>query len=101
LLHRNATIICNVTAQPQAIIVWLLNGEKLNKTIRKFEIYTTTGNCNLTDHPSKCVQSSRLNIIDFVPVDSGTYSCNARNVAGDDSQAASLMYNGMSIVLLV
>jgi len=99
MLHRNATIICNFTAKPQATIVWLLNGEKLNETIGKFEMYTTIVNCNLTDHPSKCVQSSTLKIIDFVPVDSGTYSCNVHNVAGNDSQPASLMYNGMSIML--
>lgn len=100
MLHRNATITCRVTAKPLTNITWLLDGNELSDTAGRFEIHTITGNCNLIEHSSECLQSVTLNIIDFVPVDSGTYSCSASNFAGNETQSTSLMYSGMIIAVL-
>ena len=95
MLHTNATITCHVMAKPLANIKWWLNGRSLNETARKYEInFIISGNCNLTEHPGKCVASGTITIFNFVPLDSGTYSCIGHNIIGNETQSTILEYSG-------
>ena len=61
----------------------------------KFTITDSTqGDCIITNPPSDCMTTSRLDIADNVPNDSGEYVCTAINVVGNDIASASLTVNG-------
>ena len=59
------------------------------------------GNCTITDPPSECVSSSRLEILKTRAVDSGEYTCVASSVAGTDSASTSLIVNGEQNVIIL
>ena len=91
----SATFNCNATAKPQAIIQWTRNGNVLNVAMGKFTITDSTqGDCIITDPPSDCITTSRLDIADTIPNDSGEYVCIAINVVGNDMESASLTVKG-------
>ena len=91
----SATLNCAATAKPRAIIQWTRNGNVLNVTMGKFTITDSTqGDCIITNPPSDCITTSRLDIADTIPNDSGEYVCTAINVVGNDMESASLTVYG-------
>ena len=91
----SATFNCTATAKPRAIIQWTRNGNVLNVTMGKFTITDSTqGDCIITNPPSDCITTSRLDIADTIPNDSGEYVCTAINVVGYDMESASLTVKG-------
>ena len=91
----NATFNCTATAKPRAIIQWTRNGNVLNVTMGKFTITDSTqGDCIITNLPSDCMTTSRLDIADTIPNDSGEYVCTAINVVSNDMTSASLTVYG-------
>ena len=61
----------------------------------KFSITDSTqGDCIITNPPSDCITTSRLDIADTIPNDSGEYVCTAINVVGNDMASASLRVYG-------
>ena len=91
----SATFNCTATAKPRAIIQWTRNGNVLNFAMGKFTITDSTqGDCIITNPPSDCITTSRLDIADTIPNDSGEYVCTAINVVGNDMTSASLTVYG-------
>ena len=91
----SATFNCVATAKPRAIIQWTRNGNVLNVTMGKFTTTDSTqGDCIITNPPSDCITTSRLDIADTIPNDSGEYVCTAINAASYDIESASLTVNG-------
>ena len=106
-VHRNITsgevvnFTCTATGKPQAVISWLRNNNEVISSNSLSDggvpvIITSSimGNCTITDPPSQCVSSSRLQILNTRAVDSGEYTCVANNVAGMDDGTAQLIVNG-------
>ena len=91
----STTFNCTATAKPRAIIQWTRNGNVLNFAMGKFTITDSTqGDCIITNPPSDCMTTSRLDIADTIPNDSGEYVCTVINVVGNDTASPSLTVYG-------
>ena len=80
---NSVTFTCEAIGAPSPAIIWYFNGAMIND---KYIIYAT-------GVPGK-VESS-LTIINPVSSDSGTYTCHAENVVGNDNSSGILIVNGM------
>ena len=99
---------CTATGKPRAVISWLRSNNKVisNNSLSDGGVpviitNSIMGNCTITDPPSQCVSSSRLQILNTRAVDSGEYTCVATNVAGSDRTSATLIVNGNYLLDLV
>jgi len=104
LLSPEATAFnCTSIGKPRADIYWISDDKVVIKdTTDKYVLNTyIMGNCTITDPPSECVSSSRLEILKTRAVDSGEYTCVASNVAGTDSASTSLIVNGEQNVIIL
>ena len=92
---------CTATGKPRAVISWLRNNNEVisNNSLSDGGVpviitNSIMGNCTITDPPSQCVSSSRLQILNTRAVDSGVYSCFATNEAGNVTNEGNLIING-------
>ena len=98
---EDVNFTCTATGKPRAVISWLRNNNKMisNNSLSDGGVpviitNSTMGNCTITDPPSQCVSSSRLQIFNTRAVDSGEYTCVANNVAGSVDGTTKLIVNG-------
>ena len=83
---QSATFLCNATARPRPEITWWRMGSQLMEQPGVIEISISTfGEREIL---------SNLTIIMADPSDAGGYTCNATNVAGQDTAAAELTVHG-------
>ena len=105
---EDVNFTCTVTGKPRAVISWLRNNNEVisNKSLSDGGVpviitNSIMGNCTITDPPSQCVSSSRLQILNTRAVDSGKYTCVATNVAGRDEIIFVLIVNGNIFVIYI
>ena len=99
---------CTATGKPRAVISWLRNNNEVisNNSLSDGGVpviitNSIMGNCTITDPPSQCVSSSRLQILNTRAVDSGEYICVATNVAGRNEVIAMLIVNGIKLCVCI
>ena len=82
-----ALFTCQATGTPIPNISWYFNGAAVDKAkIMKYMISEMSLNLK--------AKSSTLTVINVVPSDIGTYTCNAANFASSDSSSGMLTING-------
>ena len=92
LSPQRAILYCEASGVLTPNITWRMNGETLESESDDITI--------LIDSTGDTTRNSTLQILNTLPIDTGTYTCVATNAAGSDTASAELTVNCMLIIFM-
>ena len=87
----NITFLCQAVGEPVPDISWYFNGVMINVSDNSSKYIIMSRSLNIT------TTENTLTVYNVTSSDVGTYSCNATNIVGNDSNSGHLQVNGKFI----